>query len=80
MSILVTIDVNGQDITGQFETMTYQGEEYVIVSDTTKGDHVGIPIDKAKIKKFDSDFGLATPQFYQGKLSLSSPVVIPKAA
>lgn len=80
MSILATIDVNGRDITGQFATMTYQGEEYVIVSNNAKGDHVGIPMDKAKIKKVDSDFGLATPQFYQGKLSLSSPVVIPKGS
>lgn len=80
MSILVTIDVNGHDITGQFETMTYQSEEYVIVSETANGDHVGVLMDKAKVKKFDASFGLATPRFYQGKLLLNNPIVIPRDA
>lgn len=78
MSIIATIETGVRDITGSFETRTFQGKEYVAVFRTDKGEDVGIPMDKTKIKELDAVHGLAVHRFYQGKLPLADCSVLPE--
>lgn len=77
MAIFATIDVNGEDLTGYFETVVRGDTEYLIVSVGARGNLKGIPMNSDNIHPLNPSLSLASPRSYSGRISFTQRTDIP---
>jgi len=76
MTILVTVDVLGHNITGTHQTLEHNGDLYAVIHTANDGSHLGLKLDRHDIVEQVERLKLYVPM-YKGKLAFKDLVAIP---